>query len=133
MYFFSFMSRFLVDPLQDGVEDVVLQVADYVGEEPLAEHVHSALQQVLPLEGVGRLRSLHPRLKMALSGTYQSLQFPTCFFWPSSISDLSGSSLMMSLEVCRETLQTSDSSACRHRHSRLETSFRIITGLLIFL
>ena len=133
MYFISFMSRFLVDPLQDGVEDVVLQVADYVGEEPLAEHVHSALQQVLPLEGVGSLRSLHPRLKMALSGTYQSLQFPTCFFWPSSISDLSGSSLMMSLEVCRETLQTSDSRACRHRHSRLETSFRIITGLLIFL
>ena len=63
MYFISFMSRFLVDPLQDGVEDGVLQVADYVGEEPLAEHVHSALQQVLPLEGVGSLRSLHPRLK----------------------------------------------------------------------
>ena len=56
------MSRFLVDPPQDGVEDGVLQVADDVGEEPLAEHVHGALQQVLPLEGVGGRRSLRPRL-----------------------------------------------------------------------
>ena len=62
MYFFSFMSRFLVDPLQDGVEDVVLQVADYVGEEPLAEHVHGALQQVLPLKRVGGLGPLRSGL-----------------------------------------------------------------------
>ena len=72
MYFISFMSRFLVDPLQGGVEDGILQVADHVGEEPLAEHVHGALQQVLPLEGVGSLRSLHPRLKNGPIATYQS-------------------------------------------------------------
>ena len=124
--------RFLVYPVKDGVEDGVLKVADHVGADPLGEHLHGTLQQVLPLEGVCGRRSLCPRLcEESQILTFHFVR--TCFSRSSSTSRWSGRSLMMSLEVWRETSQTSFSRDSRQRDSRLETLLCLMSGFVDWL
>ena len=101
--------------------------------EPLAKHVHCPLQQVLSFEGVGGLRSIRARLRRECQTVeWRVTREPICtsFFCPgksSSISERSGRSLMISFEVCSDTLKTRVSRDVRQRDSRLKTLLRIIS------